>query len=158
STVGMFDDEGFISECVRKLGAQERVELCHAHSGCLRQAGTFDALFDRLEITVPSQPALEAASASYAVRDQGLAAIVPFLNQGVAHSKPMALDGGAPVCPNAHLRKARNFVRALLRLGASASLGSDVFAQADTQTFLRRHLSSGEDDLQSASLADDPRQ
>src|SRR5712691_1891379 len=58
------------------------------------------------KIAVPPEPILETAGACHAVGDQGLAAVVPFLNQTLAHAKPMALDGRTAVGTNANLRKA----------------------------------------------------
>src|SRR5262245_15382705 len=113
---------------------------------------------DLREIAMAPQPALEAAGTRYAIGDQGFAAIVPFLNQRVAHTKPMAFDGRTPVCANAHLREAGNLLRQLLGLRSGAALGGDVFAQANAQTFLSRHFPSREDDLERPPLADDPRQ
>src|SRR5690242_3533917 len=121
-------------------------------------SSTGTALTDLLEIAMPSQSALEAAGASDAVGNQRLAAVVPFLNQPLAYGQSVALDRGTPVSAHAHLREASDFLRQLLGLGAGTALGGDVFAQADLQTLLGRHLSSRQDDLKRPALADDPRQ
>src|SRR6266403_4054315 len=83
------------------------------------------------KIAMPPEPILETAGACHAVGDQGLAAVVPFLNQTLAHAKPMALDGRTTVSTNANLRKARDLLCHCLCLRACAPLRGEVFAQAD---------------------------
>src|SRR5262245_30108377 len=113
---------------------------------------------DFVEVAVATEAVLEAARARHTVRDQRFAPVVPFLNQRLAHAEPMALDRGASIGAHANLWEACDLPRQLLRLRAGASLGSDVFAQADIQALLRRHLAPRQNDLQRATLADDSRQ
>src|SRR5262249_20090885 len=60
-----------------------------------------------------------------------------------------------PIGTNADLRKLRDLARQLFRFRAGASLGGEIFAQANRQAFFRRHFSACENDLQGATLADD---
>src|SRR5258706_16358278 len=78
------------------------------------------------KIAMPPEPILETAGACHAVGDQGLAAVVPFLNQTLAHAKPMALDGRTTVSTNANLRKARDLLCHCLCLRACAPLRGEV--------------------------------
>src|SRR5437667_4522186 len=112
----------------------------------------------RRKIAVPPEPILETAGAFHAVGDQGLAAVVPFLNQTLAHAKPMALDGRPPVGTNANLRKARNLLCQCLCLRARSPLRGEVFAQADRHAFVSRHLASGKANLERAALPHNARQ
>src|SRR5260221_1742557 len=111
-----------------------------------------------LEVAVPAKPILEAARAGHTIRDQCLASVVPFLNQRLAHAKPVTLDCRAAIGAHTDLREARDLPCQLLRLCACAALGGEVFAQADGQALLRWHFPSRKDDLQCTTLADDPRQ
>src|SRR5260370_22102609 len=111
-----------------------------------------------VEVAVPTQPGFEGARSGNAVRDQRFAPVIPFLNQRLAHAKPMAPDGGAPIGAHANLREAGDFARELLRLRTGAALGGDVFAQADGQALFCRHFSPGENDFERPALADDSRQ
>src|SRR5215510_16216399 len=97
----------------------------------------------------------EAARARYAVLDQRLAPVVPLLDQRLAHAEPVTLDRGASIGAHAHLREARDLPRELICLLAGATLGGKVLAQADSQTLLRWHFSSGENDLEGSILTDD---
>src|SRR5262249_56975526 len=80
------------------------------------------------------------------------------LNQRLAHAKPVTPDGGAPIGPHANLREAGDLACQLLRLRTGASLGGDIFAQADRQALLGGHFSPRKNDLARAALADDSRQ
>src|SRR5262249_2786641 len=110
-----------------------------------------------VEVAVATEAVLEAARARPTAPGQRFAPVVPFLDQHLAPAEPMALDRGASIGAHANLREARDLPRQLLRLCPGAALGSDVFAQADVQALLRRHLASRQDDLQRATLADDSR-
>src|SRR5262245_48071453 len=107
---------------------------------------------------MPAEAVPKTARARHAVVNQRLAPVVPFLNECIAHAKPMTSDGGAPVGPHTDLRKACDFARQFLGFGARAALGRDILAQADAQAFFRRHLAPGENDLEGAPLANDTRQ
>src|SRR5262249_42327084 len=111
-----------------------------------------------VEVAVATEAVLEAARARHTIRDQRFAPVVPFLDQRLAHAEPVTPDGGAPIGAHANLRKARHPARDPPPLPPRASLGSDVFAQADVQALLRRHLASRQNDLQRATLPDDSRQ
>src|SRR3989454_8889155 len=107
------------------------------------------------EVAVPTKPGFEAARTGHAVRDQRFAPVVPFLNQRLAHAKPVTPDGGAPIGAHADLREAGDLARELLRLRTGAALGGDIFAQADRQALFCRHFSPRENDLERPALADD---
>ena len=104
---------------------------------------------------MPAKPVLETARSGDTVFDQRFASVIPFLDKRLAHGKAMALDGGAPVGAHADLWKAGDLLRKFFCLCASASLGSDVFAQTNIQAFFCWYFSPGEDDFQGAALADD---
>src|SRR2546426_12216444 len=110
------------------------------------------------EVAVPTKPGFEAARTGHAVRDQRFAPVVPFLNQRLAHAKPVTPDGGAPIGTHANLREAGDLAGELLRLRTGAALGGDVFAQPDRQALLGGHFSPRENDLERPALADDSRQ
>src|SRR4030095_11300508 len=74
------------------------------------------------KIAMPSKSTAEAGCAGHAIRGQRLTGAVPFLNQTLAHAKPMALDGRPAVGTNADLRKARDLLCHCLCLRAGASL------------------------------------
>src|SRR3982751_1079979 len=105
-----------------------------------------------------AEPAAETAGPRHAVRDQRFAAVIPFLNQRLADAEAMALDGGAPVGADADLRKPRDLLGERLRLGAGSALGGQIFAQADRQAFLGRHLAPRQNDFERAALPDNARQ
>src|SRR5215831_3285314 len=107
------------------------------------------------EVTVPPEPIAEATCASHSIGNQSLTSIIPFLDQALAHTQSMALDGAAPIGTNADLRKLCDLARQLFRLGEGASLGGEIFAQADRQTFFGWHFPARENDLQGATLAND---
>src|SRR5262249_4671941 len=111
-----------------------------------------------VEVAVTTEAVLEAARARHTVRHERFPPVVPFRDHRPAHAEPVTLDGGAPIGAHANLREARDLPRQLLRLRPGAALGSDVFAQADVQALLRRHLAPRQNDLQRTTLADDPRQ
>ena len=85
---------------------------------------------DLLEVAVPAETVLEARRSGYAVFDQRLAAVVPFLNQRLAHGEPVALDGGPAIGAYANLREARDLLREFLRLLPRAAFRGDVLALA----------------------------
>src|SRR5712672_960376 len=132
--------------------------LEHDPNLALKNRASRTALSYLCKIAVPAEPAAEAGCACNAVFDQGLTAVVPFLNQPLAYAKPMALDGRPPVGANANLRKARDLLCHCLCLRACASLRGEVFAQADRHALLRRHLASGKNDLKRAALPHNARQ
>src|SRR5262245_49773382 len=83
------------------------------------------------EIAVAAEPVLEARRAGDAVFDQRFAAVVPLVDQRLAHREPVAPDGRATVGAHADLREACNLARELLGLGARPALRRDVLAQTD---------------------------
>src|SRR5258707_12862829 len=93
----------------------------------------------------PPGPVAKGRSARPDDFGQGLAPVVPFLNQRLADTQPMALDGRPAVGTNANLRKACDLLCHSLCLRACASLRREVFAQADRHALLGRHLASGKD-------------
>src|SRR5262245_37947387 len=107
---------------------------------------------------MPTEAVLEPARARYAVLDQRLAPVVPLLDQRFAHAEPVTLDRGASIRAHAHLREAGDLSCQFICLLAGAALRGEVFAQADVEALLRRHFSSGENDLECSTLADDPGQ
>src|SRR5262249_30080346 len=113
---------------------------------------------DLREIAVPAESVLEPSRARDAIFDERLAAVVPFLNQRLAHRQAVALDRRAAIGAHAHLREAGDLMRQLLGLLPRAALRREVFAQADIQALLGRHLAPGENDLERAPLPDDTRQ
>jgi hypothetical protein len=106
---------------------------------------------------VAAEPIPESTCTCDTVRDQCLTSVVPFLDQSIADAKSMALDGAAPISADADLRKVGDLASYLLRLRASASLGSEVLTKAYVHAFLGRDLSACENDLQGATLANDAR-
>ena len=113
------------------------------------------ALSNLGEVAMPAKAVLETSRSGDTVFDQRFASVVPLLDERLAHGKTMTLDGGAPVRAHADLRKAGDHLREFFCLCASASLGSDVFAQTNIQAFFCWYFSPGEDDFQGAALADD---
>src|SRR5262249_16075570 len=113
---------------------------------------------DLREVAVAAKTTGEAARARDAVFNQRLTPVVPLLDQPFAYGKTVALDGGAPVGTDADLRKARDLLGDFFRLRPSATLGGEVFAQANLQTLVRRHFSSRQDNFQGPALAYDARQ
>src|SRR5580658_6672737 len=83
---------------------------------------------DLLEVAVPAKTVLETGRSGHAVFDQRLAAVVPFLNQRLAHGKAVALDGGTAIGADANLREARGLLRKLLGLLPRAAFRGDIFA------------------------------
>src|SRR5258706_12524088 len=55
-----------------------------------------------VEIPLPPEPVLEPGRAGDAVRNQPLAPVVPFLDQGLAHAEPVAPNGGVRIRSHAH--------------------------------------------------------
>src|SRR6266436_1541902 len=169
----MLDREFVMIEHLRKLGAQEGTYFSRGHLRCCHYRRTLlehdpnlavknrasrTALSYLCKIAVPAEATAEAGRACNAVFDQGLAAVVPFLNQSLAYAKPMALDGRPAVGANANLRKARDLLCHCLRLRACSSLRGEVFAQADRQALLGRHLASGKNNFERAALPHNARQ
>src|SRR6266516_5326992 len=103
-------------------GGSPAVSFSAAQITAVRKTSKAAPLPYRRKIAVPPEPILEPAGPCHPVGDQGLAAVVPFLNQTLAHAKPMALDGRPPVGTNANLRKARDLLCHRLCLRACASL------------------------------------
>jgi hypothetical protein len=107
---------------------------------------------------MPPEALLEASGALDPVLHQGLAAVVPLLDQRLANRQAVLADGRAAVGAHAGLGEARDLLGQRLGLVARLALRHHVFAQADGEAFLRRHLAPGQDDLQRPALADDARQ
>ena len=61
-----------------------------------------------------AEAVLEAGCARYAIRDQRLTSIVPFLDQRVAHAEALALDGRTAIGTRANLREARDLLGDIL--------------------------------------------
>src|SRR5690242_3533913 len=95
------------------------------------RAARSQRLTDFCEVAVATEAALETGRSGDAVLDQRLAAVVPFLDQRLAHAESMASDRRASVGTHADLRKARDLLRQFLRLRAGPALRGDIFAQAD---------------------------
>ena len=70
------------------------------------------------EIPVPAEAVPEPARARHAVLDHRLAAVVPLLDQRVAHAQAVALDGGATIDAHTDLREARDLVSECLAASA----------------------------------------
>src|ERR1700755_3048363 len=115
-------------------------------------------LADFSYVAVAAETVLEPGGAVYTVDDQLLAAVVPFLNERIAHRKAVALDRRAAIGAHASLREAGDLLRQLLGLLPSASVRRDIFAQADAQAFVGRDFAAGENDFECATLADNARQ
>src|SRR6476620_4720488 len=107
---------------------------------------------------MPTEAVLEAARSRHTVLDKRFPPIVPFLNQRLAYIKSVTLNGRASIGTHADLWEARNLLCQVFRLFACATSRGDVFAQANIQALVRRHFTPSENDLQRATLADDPRQ
>src|SRR5258708_5609278 len=141
-----------------KKGSSNQIFVASLPAPRAGSATTASSSANLAEIPMPAQPILDPRRSRHPILYQRFAAVVPLLYQRIAHAEPVALDRRAPVRAHAHLRKARDFLRELLRLRARATLRREVFAQPDREAFLRRHLAPGEDDLERAPLADDARQ
>src|SRR5262249_54882953 len=113
---------------------------------------------DFREVAVSTETVLEARGTGNAVFDQGFASIVPFLDQRLADRETVTLDRRAAVSPYADLRETRNLLCQFFGLCARTSFGGHVFAQANVQAFFGRHLPSGQNDFQCATLTNDARQ
>src|ERR1700756_3052525 len=113
---------------------------------------------DFSEVAVAAETVLEPGGAVDTVDDQRLAAVVPFLNERIAHRKAVALDRRAAIGAHASLREAGDLLRQLLRLLPSASFGRNIFAKADAQAFVGRDFAAGENDFECPTLADNARQ
>src|SRR5262245_48617223 len=59
-----------------------------------------------IEVPVPSKPAGKASRSLHPIGFEGLAAVVPFLDQGFAHAEAMAFNRRTPIGPHADLREA----------------------------------------------------
>src|SRR5262245_49473188 len=147
------------------LGAPGRQPPSHAVKAWLTAAvsrwhfvGGATRLANPIEVSMPSKAAGKASRSLDPIDFQRLAAVVPFLDQGLAHAEAMAFDRRPPIGPHADLGKAGDLLGKFLRLGAGAALGGEVFTQAERQALVRRHLAPGEDDFQGATQTDDARQ
>src|SRR5215831_8154455 len=103
---------------------------------------------------MPAHTGFETARAFHTILDQGLTPVVPLLNERIAYTEAMALDGRASIGAHAHLRESRDLLRHFFRLRAGSVLRGNVLAEANAQAFLREHLAPRENDLQCAALAD----
>src|SRR5262245_25735792 len=110
------------------------------------------------KVAVASKATFEAARARHPVRLQGLAPVIPLLDQRCAHAEPVASQCRAPIGAHAHLWEAGDLLRQLLRLGPRSALGGQILAQSDVQAFRGRDLAPREDDLERAALPDNARQ
>src|SRR6476661_3965718 len=136
--------------CARVFGASLQP------SAWLSPAKSHSADFS--EVAVAAETVLEPGGAVDTVDDQRLAAVVPFLNERIAHREAVALDRRPAIGAHASLREAGDLLCQLLRLLPSASDRRDIFAQADAEAFVGRDFAAGENDLECAALADNARQ
>src|SRR5712672_4572702 len=90
-------------ECRHRPGNHGRINLRSiaqlVNHRCPKPARAAPLTYLR-KIAVPAKSPAKAGCARHAVLDQGLAAVVPFLDQTLAHAKPMALDGRPWVGPH----------------------------------------------------------
>lgn len=92
---------------VRKLDAQESIQISRSHSRCchdlsltierdcradVRQSQELELLKNPLEIAVPAETLAETARPRHTVFDHGFAPVVPFLDQPIADRKAVAPD------------------------------------------------------------------
>src|SRR5437870_3123650 len=80
----------------------------------------------------------EPARARHAVGDQRFAPVVPFLNQALAHGKPVTPDGGAAIRAHAHLRE-----RAMSRANSSAFARAPPLGVRYSHNPICKHSSAG---------------
>src|SRR5262245_56023100 len=110
------------------------------------------------KVAVTAGAAGEAAGAPNAFDVEHPDAILPFLFQSLAHVQPVLEIDRAPIRLDASLREARDFMGQRLGLAARRADRHDLFTSADPQTFLRRDLAAGQNDLHGAALSDQARQ
>src|SRR4029078_9456299 len=110
---------------------------------------------DLREVAVAAEAILESRGTRGAIFDQCFAAVVPLLDQRVAHREPAALDCRAPVRADAYGRKGCNLVGKLFGLGAHFAIRHEVFAESDPEALFGGDLASGQNDFERAALADD---
>src|SRR5262249_59818813 len=79
-------------------------------------------LANPIEVSMPSKAAGKASRSLDPIDFQRLAAVVPFLDQGLAHAEAMAFDRRPPIGPHADLGKAGDLLGKFLRLGAGPAL------------------------------------
>ncbi len=95
---------------------------------------------------------LESRGTGNTIFDQRFATVVPLLNQAIANREALALDGRAAVRPDAYGRKARNVVGQFLCLCAYFTIRHKIFAEPDSETFLRGNFAAGQNDFERPPL------
>src|SRR5690606_28153402 len=130
------------------------IEFSRAGPAPARSAGSPDGR----EIAVAAEAVAEPRRTGDAVLAQCLLAVVPFLDHRLADRQTVLADRRAPVGAHADLREAGDVVGDVLGRLARRAVGHHVFAEADPEALVGRHLAAGQDDLQRPALADDARQ